>query len=352
MTISRIAVCQALAAVAVTSLLGCGVNGSDGKTGVQGLPGPSGGNGTNGTDGNNGTNGLTGTDVALPGPNYYPESITALPDGTLFVGSLGLGQIWKHVPNTQVPTKFVDGQKQINGVLADQAGSRLYACVTDPTVMPNKAAVKSFGLDDGLEKAKYDLPDGAKCNDMVFDGAGNLYVTDSTGKIFKRTQMGTTLDLWSSGGMLNPMNVGGFGADGIVFDGGTHLFVNNFETGKILRVAINGDGTVGATDEIVVTPPLTGPDGMRALNATTLVVAENIIGAPGKLSRLTIDNAAKTASKTVLANRLDGPTSFVKVGMVYWIAEGQLEELFIPSPMAPRLNPDLPFLVRRLPAFD
>jgi len=344
MTISRV-----LAALALASVVSCGVNGSDGKTGVQGLPGPAGSNGSNGTDG---SNGLSGTDIPLPGPNFYPESLTALPDGTLFIGSIGLGQIWKHAPNTQIPTKFVDGQKQVNGVLADQASNQLYACVTDSSVMPSKVAVKAFGLDDGQEKAKYDLPDGSLCNDMVFDGAGNLYVADSSGKIYKRAQGGTTLVQWAMGGMLNPMNAGGFGADGIVFDGGTNLFVNNFETGKLLRVAINGDGTAGTVDEIVVTPPLTGPDGMRALNATTLVVAENIIGMPGKLSRLVINNTAKTAAKTVLANRLDGPTSVVKVGMVYWVTEGQLEELFIPSPMSPRLNPDLPFVVRRLPAFD
>lgn len=344
MTISRV-----LASIALASVVSCGVNGSDGKTGVQGLPGPAGNNGSNGTDG---SNGLGGSDIPLPGPNYYPESLTALSDGTLFIGSLGLGQIWKQTPNTQLPTKFVDGQKQVGGVLADQTGNRLYACVTDPTVMPNKVSVKAFGLDDGQEKDKYDMPDGSKCNDMVFDGAGNLYVADSVGKIFRRVSGGTTLVQWAMGGMLAPMNAGGFGADGIVFDGGTNLFVNNFDTGKLLRIAINGDGSAGTVDEIVVSPPLMGPDGMRSLNATTLVVAENIIGMPGKLSRLVIDNTAKTAAKTVLANRLDGPTSVVKVGMVYWITEGQLEELFIPSPMTPRLSPDLPFLVRRLPAFD
>lgn len=350
MTISRV-----LGSIVLAAVVSCGSNGTDGKTGVQGLPGPAGSSGSPGSDGQNGQNGQNGTngaDIALPGPAFYPESITALSDGTLFIGSLGLGQIWKNVPNSAVPTKFVDNLKQVNGVLADQANDRLYACVTDPGATTNNVKVLSFGLADAQQKDSFALPDGTKCNDMVFDAAGNLYVADSSGKIFKANKGTTTMTQWAMGGMLDPSMAGGFGADGIVFDGGTNLFVNNFETGKILRVAINGDGTVGATDEIVVTPPLTGPDGMRALNATTLVVAENIIGAPGKLSRLTIDNAAKTASKTVLANRLDGPTSFVKVGMVYWIAEGQLEELFIPTPMAPRLNPDLPFLVRRLPSFD
>ncbi len=348
MTISRVLGCIALAAV-----VSCGVNGVDGKTGVQGLPGPAGtagGDGTAGQNGQNGQNGTNGADIALPGPNYYPESITALSDGTMFIGSLGVGQIWKNVPNSLVPTKFVDNLKQVNGVLADQANDRLYACTTDPTAATNNVKVRSFGIADAQQKAVYDLPDGTKCNDMAFDGAGNLYVADSTGKIFKLPKDGTTMSQWAMGGMLNPMTTGGFGADGIAFDGTNYLFINNFETGKLIRIQIMGDGTAGTPDEIMVTPPLENPDGMRMINATTLVSTENKLTGLGKLSKLVIDNAAKTAAKTVISNRLDGPTSFVKIGMVYWITEGQLQELFVGTP--PPMNPDLPFLVRRLPSFE
>ena len=101
--------------------------------------------GRQGTDGQNGQNGTNGADIALPGPSFYPESITALSDGTLFIGSLALGQIWKNVPNSTVPTKFVDNLKQVNGVLADQANDRLYACVTDTSATTNNVKVLSFG---------------------------------------------------------------------------------------------------------------------------------------------------------------------------------------------------------------
>lgn len=345
MTISRV-----LASIVLLGAISCGTNGADGKTGVQGLPGQAGTSGSEGTAGTNGTNGISGADIALPGPSFYPESITNLSDGTLFIGSLALGQIWKFVPNTQVPTKFVENLKQVNGVLTDQANDRLYACTTDTSVATNNVKVRAFGLADAQQKAMYDLPDGTKCNDLVFDMAGNLFVADSSGKIFKLDRNGTTLNMWTSGGLLNPMTAGGFGADGISFDGVSFLFVNNFETGKLVRIAINGDGTAGTADEIVVTPALVNPDGMRMLNATTLVVTENILTGLGKLSKVTIDNTAKTGAKTVISNRLDGPTSFVKVGMVYWIAEGQLADLFVGAP--PPMNPDLPFLVRRLPSFE
>lgn len=345
MTISRV-----LGSIALAAVVSCGSNGTDGKTGVQGLPGPAGSSGSSGTDGQNGQNGTNGADIALPGPSFYPESITALSDGTLFIGSLALGQIWKNVPNSTVPTKFVDNLKQVNGVLADQANDRLYACVTDTSATTNNVKVLSFGLADAQQKDSFALPDGTKCNDMVFDATGNLYVADSSGKIFKANKGTTTMTQWAMGGMLDPSMAGGFGADGIVFDGTNYLFINNFSTGKLIRIQIMGDGMAGTPDEIVVTPPLENPDGMRMINATTLVSTENRLVGLGKLSKVVIDNTAKTGAKTVISNRLDGPTSFVKVGMVYWITEGQLQELFVGTP--PPMNPDLPFLVRRLPSFE
>lgn len=94
-----------------------------------------------------------------------------------------------------------------------------------------------------------------------------------------------------------------------------------------------------------MTPALSSPDGMRLLNQNTLVVVENIPGT-GRLTRLALNVAGKTAAGTVLSNRLDSPTSLVKVGISYWVAEGQLDQLFGP------MKPDLPFYVRRLPSFD
>ena len=53
---------------------------------------------------------------------------------------------------------------------------------------------------------------------------------------------------WAMGGMLDPSMAGGFGADGIVFDGTNYLFINNFSTGKLIRIQIMGDGMAGTPD--------------------------------------------------------------------------------------------------------
>ena len=349
MTISR-----TLISLALVGAMSCGINGMDGKTGATGLPGPEGSSGRSGIDG---VNGISGVDIVLPGPMFYPESITALSNGTLFIGSLALGQIYKFSPGAQIPVRFDDptatpAVKQVTGVMADETAGLLYACTVDTG---NAVAVTTYALQDGKVSQSYSLPGTAKCNDMVQDTAGNLFVADSTGTIYKLAKGGTTLQSWATGDMLlAPQNTGGFGADGIAYDAtNKYLFVNNFEKSKLARITINTDGTAGAIDEIMVSPALLNPDGMRLIDATTLVVAENpfppgtMTGTKGNLVKLTLDNTAKTATRSMLNNRLDGPTSFVKVGMVYWITEGQLPQLFTGMP-----NPNLPFLVRRLPSFE
>ena len=46
-------------------------------------------------------------DLVLPGDRYYPESLDVAADGTLFVGSLALGEVVKFAPGGDAPTVFV-----------------------------------------------------------------------------------------------------------------------------------------------------------------------------------------------------------------------------------------------------
>lgn len=351
MTMSRI-----LASVALTAMLSCGTNGSNGTVGPTGLPGPEGpagpmgdqgDKGDKGDPGMNGANGPSTADIPLPGGFFYPESLTSLANGTLFIGSIGTGEVWKFVPGAQVPTKFIGADtshKNVTGVFADETGGYLYLCANDFGA-PTAGSIQRYKLADGTLDKTYAFGVAAACNDMTFDANGNLFVTDSIGALYKLPAGGAALGAaWSTDAKLASVTAGKYGADGIAFDGTSNLFVTNFEDGKLLRVAINNDGTAGAIDEIVVTPAITRPDGLRYVNATTYLVIENT--EPGKLTQLVIDNTAKTAAATVISNRLDLPTSVVKIGSVYWITEGQISQLL------GGMMPNLPFYVRRLPSFN
>ena len=47
--------------------------------------------------------------LSLPGPAFFPESITAAPDGALFVSSLVTGEIVRFAPGSSMSTPFVTG---------------------------------------------------------------------------------------------------------------------------------------------------------------------------------------------------------------------------------------------------
>ena len=68
---------------------------------------------------------MTVTQVALPGDTFYPESLNAAADGTLFVGSLGTGAVVKVAPGSSSAVQFltVGAPRGVTGVLPDSASS-------------------------------------------------------------------------------------------------------------------------------------------------------------------------------------------------------------------------------------
>jgi hypothetical protein len=106
----------------------------------------------------------------------------------------------------------------------------------------------------------------------------------------------------------------------------------------LYRIAIGASGAAGPAQPITVTPALTAPDGMRALDDRTLLVAEG----SGRLTKVTVDNT--TATATPLATDLDQPTGVTVARGSAWVAEGQLGRLFA----MPTQPPNLPFAIRRI----
>jgi sugar lactone lactonase YvrE len=282
----------------------------------------------------------TGADAApptaleLPGDKYYPESLHAASDGTLYVGSLGTGKIVKFAPGSTTPVDVLPGgdPKGVAGVFV--SGDALWVCAADLTTTPPGSEVRKYTL-AGEKTASLTFSQPAFCNDFALDGAGNLFVADSFGVVWKLAKGGAALEKWKSDPLLQPSSATGFGADGIAIDGST-LYVTAFSDGRLLSIPIQGDGTAGAVTQLTVTPKLGFPDGMRLLSSGTLILADGT----GALVKVAISGAAATA--TTLATDLAGPTSVVKVGDTYWVSEGQLGHLTGALPGAP----SLPFHVR------
>ncbi|MCK6546744.1 hypothetical protein L6R52_12915 [Myxococcota bacterium] len=281
--------------------------------------------------------------LVLPGPRFFPESIGVSRTGALYVGSFTEGKIVRFAPGAVEPTLFIDAVAPAMGaagVLVDDDRGLLFVCVVDPeTVASIDNHLRAFTLSDGSLRAEYRFPSASSCNDLTLDGSGNLYVSDSVGRIFVLHAGAMQVMTWSEDPRLRPAVDGGYGADGIAWDGHRSLYVNTFDGGRLLRVGIREDGRADAVEELVVEPPLVRPDALRWLGGGRLVTVEEV----GRVTELVVDGAR--AHVLPIAQGLDAPSSIVRVGGEYFVTEGQLDRLGRES-----AAPSLPFRVRRIHA--
>lgn len=279
------------------------------------------------------------TALTLPGDRYYPESMTAADDGTLYVGSLGTGQVVSFAPGSSTATTFLAGgdPKGVSGVFADSGTKTLYLCSVDLTTSPPTTEVRTYDLNTATLKNTYPFPNPAFCDDFALDTTGNLYITDAFGSVYRLRKGETSLTLWKQDPLLAPSSATGYGADGIAVGQGM-VYVNTFSDSGLFQIPINADGSAGAVTAIAVTPALQGPDGMRLIDSDTLLVTEAF---SGKLTKVVLSGTIGIA--TTIASGFNGPTSVAKSGGSYWVAEGQLEHFVNGT------TPITPFTVRRTP---
>src|SRR6202158_3930756 len=74
-------------------------------------------------------------EIKLPGDRAYPESITAAPDGTLYVSSPAVGGVWRIKPQTADVGEWIKpgafGSRSTLGVLVDKKANLLWVCSND-----------------------------------------------------------------------------------------------------------------------------------------------------------------------------------------------------------------------------
>jgi hypothetical protein len=128
--------------------------------------------------------------VGIPGDRVYPESFTATSDGTLIIGSLAEGNIYRAAPGAATAKLWVKqgeaGLLSVLGVLADEKSETLWVCSSDfssvgisiPGQKPTQ--LKALDLNTGKVRASYVLPGNRTlCNDIAIGPDGSAYVTDS-----------------------------------------------------------------------------------------------------------------------------------------------------------------------------
>jgi sugar lactone lactonase YvrE len=250
----------------------------------------------------------------------FPESITSTADGTLYAGSLTMGVIFKAAPGAAKADVFVqkpaDGPQAIVGVYADEKTGLLWTCYADLAAFSGKgmpSVVRTISLADGSVKGSYSLPEASFCNDTVTTSDGTAYIADTAGSRIMRLKPGATaLDEWAKGDLLATVDGISIGPDG-------KLYANGVQTGKLVRIDINADGSAGTMTDLKLSAPLMGPDGMRFGDDGKLYIAEN---QAGRVSAATFDGDAATI--TPIKDGFDGPTAVTKVGNTLWVLEAKI----------------------------
>jgi sugar lactone lactonase YvrE len=253
--------------------------------------------------------GLLGDIVRLPGNDFFPEGITLDPvTNDLFVGSIFNGTVVKIPNGTFTAEVFAQEapavlQRGAVGTKVDNVNNLLFVCDTnlgaDPA-LPG-ATLTGLSLVDASVVVTHEFP-GANdfCNDIAFDAAGNLFVTESlTGQVFTVDAANlltpNSLELFLATPGIAAVD-GGFGANGLAFTGGA-LFVANTTAGTIVRfdpAAADVAATetiVNVTEADVANTLLSGPDGLLAISDTEILVVENGLFGAGanRLVKLTLD---------------------------------------------------------------
>jgi sugar lactone lactonase YvrE len=268
-------------------------------------------------------------DVRIDDVNVYPESLSAGPDGSLYIGSMK-GIVFRARPHAAIAEPWIqptagNGILSLLGVLADARSNTLWLCSSpSPLRTPPAVGVSSlmaFDLRTGRQKGAWPFPVPASaCNDITIGRDGSAYATDTpNGRIFRLKPHAKALELYADDPRLK-------GIDGIVFSGDGTLYLNIVSRGQLMRVDRAPDGAFKGLTLLKLSQPVAGPDGFRLISGHRFLLAE---GNSGKVDEVEIKG--DDARITVLKDGLTSPPGVTLVGRTVYAIEGKIGYLIDPK---------------------
>jgi sugar lactone lactonase YvrE len=173
---------------------------------------------------------------------HNPEGITASPNGLLYAAGLSGNICIYTLAGAEVGHLTVAPNHALLGELFAPEG--IYVADNNPgftggrLIRVNPSSGSFVVLAEGF----------AAPNAIAQDHHGTLYVSDSfAGAIYTVSPAGGGKTLWKADVLLQPHGNPPFGANGVAFDRTqSFLYVANTADDRILRIAVNRDGSAGA----------------------------------------------------------------------------------------------------------
>ena len=275
------------------------------------------------------------TPIELPGERAFPENIAASQDGTIYIGSLGAGGVYRVEPHGKEAKVWIKpgtyGTHSVFGVLADDKSNTLWVCSNDLSARgvtvagsDGVSALKGFDLKTGEGKISAELPGKpATCNDITIGPDGAAYVSNTAApQILRLAQGGKQLEVWFTDPSLQPEK--GAGLDGLAFGPDGNLYVDRYTPGDLYRINVKNGKAAGFT-KLNSSRPLALTDAIRRYGKDQFLVVEGV----GRLAGFTVKGDNVTVE--TLNEGYSIPTGVAIVGKTAWLSEGQLSYIFDPT---------------------
>ncbi len=253
--------------------------------------------------------------IIIDDKRSFPESLTSTADGTIILGSLDHGTIYRAARGSAKATPWIaagpNGLGRVLGVFAHDASNTLWACTNTTDPQGKDATLKAFDLASGTPKGTYPFPDGGLCNDIEVSRDGTVLATDTRGgRILALKPGATALAVWAADAKW-------VGIDGIAMLTDRSVLFNNVRQNQLVRVEVNADGTAGTATLLELSQPMSGPDGMRALRDGRIIMVEN---QSGKIDLVRVEGD-KATIETIKDGFMQSLTAVTVDGNTAWVIE-------------------------------
>ncbi|MCX7281217.1 MAG: hypothetical protein NTX21_06630 [Alphaproteobacteria bacterium] len=253
-------------------------------------------------------------DITVDVPMAFPESLTSTPNGTIYIGSMNLGAVYRALPGERSAktwiSKEVGNFGKVLGVLADKG--TLYVCDNNG----DHAYLKTFSLKTAALLKTHELPGGGFCNDIAMKG-GDAYLTDTKGgRVLKLAAGSDALTVWYTNDKSDSS------LDGLVWQGDA-LYTNTYNGNHLIRIPMNADGSAGKGVNLATSTDIYQPDGMRLSSSGKILMVEGRgKDGNGRLDEVTV--SGNSANITVVKGGYMLPTAVTVVGGTAYVLEAKL----------------------------
>jgi len=284
--------------------------------------------------------------IEVNAPKLHPEGITYHDKSSrFFLSSIYEGKIISVNHQGRIE-EFAKDESLVSiiGMHVDKKNNRLVVCNSDSgfgaksseRTTGRLAQVVMYDLSTREKLQTVDLASlyqgGHFVNDLTFDDAGNIYVTDSFSPVIYKVETSGKASVFAEDALFSAPQ-GSFGLNGIVYHD-NFLIVAKADSGKLYKVSLDNPRDI---KEIVLDGAVNSIDGLllQADNALILV-SNNFEGAPFDEAVYKIETADNWASGSIKAvKKIEGnvfPTTVTQIEDTVYVNYSYLPALVTQQP--------------------